>query len=331
MYSSSFGIKKSSAASVDVVEAPNDTVSCIAINADNTYFLASSWDGSVYLYKMPPAYTSYGSIQSPKLERTFSIGKPCLSVCFMGSTICAGTVDGQLIIMDMAGGQNTLQAHTAGLKTLNCFNNQWIITGSFDSTMKFWDLKSAAPVHTINLPGKVYSADLKGPILTVGMSNKSVSVYDLNNIGMPRSYTTSFNYSVRSIACSPDQEYFAVGGVEGKIDVFYKQQETKKVSFKAHRTTGKAFSSNILKYYPLNNDLLITCGSDGTVSVFDYRQRMKIGVLEYTYPITAGDITSDGKYLMVGIGDDWSKGYTTTPIKPVIKLIDIKPFVLKNN
>lgn len=325
----SFVTKKPEQTIVEASDVPGDTISDIAVNFENTHVAVSSWDSTIKIYKISAPAMSYlpSTTSSPTLvcEKTFTVGKPCLSVCFFGSFIVGGLVDGSLVVFDLSGNQNSIpSAHAAPIKSIKNFANQFIITGSFDSTLKFWDLKSTNSAHTITVPGKVYGMDLRGSFLCVLLSDKSVQTYDLTNITLTSTINTRFNYSVRSVACGTDSDSFAVGGIEAKVEVFFKSSESKKFIFRSHREGNKLYSVNVIRFDPTNPNIIVTGGADKSIVFFDKSNRMKIHTSTHESPITAAEFTNDGKYFIFAVGDDWSKGYTGIPSKTALKLLDAK-------
>lgn len=315
MYTSKSYMQKNDAKTIDLPECPVDSISCIAFNLENTHVAASSWDGFVKLYKLP-YYPSPSS--NCTVEKTYALNKPVLSCCFFNNMLLAGLSDGSLVAVES---NNTIKAHESSIKAIQNYNNQFIITGSFDNTLKFWDLKSTSPFHTITLTSKIYSMDLKESFLVVALGDKSVIFYDMNNINQPTVIQTKFNYSLRSIATHKDQDSFAVGGIEAKVETFSRNYPAKRTVFRCHRLDGKLYSVNLIRYLPNNPSFIVTGGADGSLVWFDKDNRSKICSNEFGSPITAGEFSNDGKYFIFGVGDDWSKGYTGVYTKTFLKMI----------
>ncbi len=54
--------------------------------------------------------------------------------------------------------------------------NNMLVTGSWDKTLRYWDLRSPNPIHTQQLPERVYAMDVKFPLLVVGLANRTIQV-----------------------------------------------------------------------------------------------------------------------------------------------------------
>ena len=51
-----------------------------------------------------------------------------------------------------------------------------LITGSWDRSIRYWDLRSPNPVHTQQLPERVYGMDVKYPLMVVGLAGRRIQV-----------------------------------------------------------------------------------------------------------------------------------------------------------
>jgi cell cycle arrest protein BUB3 len=93
-----------------------------------------------------------------------------------------------------------------------------------DKTIKLWDLKSLNCVNTFQLPGKVYSMDIRylfcfyfspdGNKLVVATSSLNVYIYDVRNSGkILQTRESSLKFQSRILRCSIDNT--------GKIFFFF--------------------------------------------------------------------------------------------------------------
>lgn len=84
-------------------------------------------------------------------------------VCFQdGTKVMMASCDKQVKCWDL-GSNQTIQVaqHDAPVKTCHWIKSptySCLMTGSWDKTLKFWDLRSANPIMTINLPERCYGA-----------------------------------------------------------------------------------------------------------------------------------------------------------------------------
>jgi len=139
---------------------------------------------------------------------------------------------------------------------------------------------------------------------------------------------------------------FAIGCAEGRVAVTYfdtnarKQVDPKKSSsvsfdpnfaFKCHRVEYKtdsekkvidgkqvaadAYTINFIRFHP-EFQTLITAGADGKYVFWDKDHRTRLGPnmsnnqkYEFPLPLTAGDVSADGKFMIFATGYDWSFGF----------------------
>jgi mRNA export factor len=86
-------------------------------------------------------------------------------------------------MFDITTGQSTQVAqHDEPIKCAKFLDQGNVLaTGSWDKTIKYWDLRSPTPIGTVQLPERCYAMDTKGPLLVAATAEKYVCVFDLNN------------------------------------------------------------------------------------------------------------------------------------------------------
>lgn len=84
---------------------------------------------------------------------------------------------------DIQTGQTTqIAQHDDTIKSIKFLEQGNVVaTGSWDKTIKYWDLRSPSPVGTVQLPERCYTMDAIGPLMAVGTAEKHVCIFDLNN------------------------------------------------------------------------------------------------------------------------------------------------------
>ncbi|KAF7790186.1 hypothetical protein EIP86_001138 [Pleurotus ostreatoroseus] len=79
-------------------------------------------------------------------------------------------------MLDMFTGQSVQVAqHSESVKAVRWVespNGSYLVTGSWDKTIKYWDLRSATPMATVQLPERCYSMDAAYPLIAVGTAGR---------------------------------------------------------------------------------------------------------------------------------------------------------------
>lgn len=114
---------------------------------------------------------------------------------------------------DLATGQSAQVAqHAEPVKAVRWVDSPdggYLVTGSWDKTMKvrpprakqpivlqltytgrlslqYWDLRSANPIATVQLPERCYSLDVSYPLLAVGTADRGLHSFDLRQPTVPQ-------------------------------------------------------------------------------------------------------------------------------------------------
>lgn len=97
-----------------------------------------------------------------------------------------------------------------------------VVTGSWDRTVKYWDLRSATPAAQLALPERVYSLDVRSKLLVIATANRQNHLVDLNNWGaIWRTRQSPLNHQSRVVTCYLDASGFALGSIEGRVSFQY--------------------------------------------------------------------------------------------------------------
>jgi WD40 repeat protein len=75
------------------------------------------------------------------------------------------------------------------LETPNMTN--MAVTGSWDRTIRYWDMRTPTPAATVNLPERVYSLDVKGNLMVVACAERHILIFNLTNPSVPFKVTLS--------------------------------------------------------------------------------------------------------------------------------------------
>ena len=63
-----------------------------------------------------------------------------------------------------------------------------VMTGSWDRTIKFWDLRQRGTAHTVQTSERVWCWDVKFPLCVVGTADHKAHIYNLEQLQNPAPY-----------------------------------------------------------------------------------------------------------------------------------------------
>ncbi|KAI5984859.1 WD40 repeat-like protein [Pisolithus albus] len=297
---------------VELSSPPFDSVSQIHFSPTNPdHLLVSAWDTTVRFYDVVT------NEQKAKIDH-----RAAVLACSFGDATHAysGGLDNGVREIDLATEKVTyLGQHGNAVSAVNYARDQnALISGSWDLSLKLWDPRSsAADVSTHVLPERVYHMDLVNNTLVVSMASRLFHIYDIRKMSEPaQTRESSLKFMTRSLACMTDGKGYAIGSVEGRIGVEYfdpsPEVQDQKYAFKCHRQTieevDHVWPVNSLAFHPVHNTFA-SAGSDGTVSIWDHKLKKRLRQYpKYSGPIAAVAFSCDGSRLAVGVSYTWDDG-----------------------
>ncbi|TPP66856.1 mRNA export protein rae1 [Fasciola gigantica] len=320
--------------SAEVQCPPSDTVSCLRFSPESlqTVFLAAtSWDNRVRIWEVQGNGTTI-----PKAEQMHQ--GPALSACWSkdGAQLFSVSADKSAQMWDLGANAFTqVAAHDAPIKTVHLIsapNYTCLMTGSWDKRLRFWDLRQPQPILNLDLPERVYCADVHYPLAIVGTANRQVIAYNLEN--GPTEFTrieSPLKFQSRCMSIFLDKQKqqpngFALGSIEGRVAIQYFNPTTPKenFTFKCHRSSAavngyhEIYAVNDMAFHPVHGTLA-TVGSDGYYSFWDKDARTKLRSSDTSeQPLTCCTFDPKGQVFCYASGYDWSKGHQfADPSKPV--------------
>lgn len=132
--------------------------------------------------------------------------------------------------MDLGANSTTSQqvaVHDAPIRCVRMFQhsgNDMLATGSWDKTVKFWDLRSDKPAASIPMQDRVYTMDVRNnSIMVVGCAERYINIFDLtsSNPSAFRTVQSPLKWQTRVVSCFSDGSGFAVGSIEGRCAIQY--------------------------------------------------------------------------------------------------------------
>jgi len=295
--------------SVVVPSPPNDGISKVAWSPTANILAASSWDKSVRIWEV----TQNGI--NPKLAYNHEAPVLCCGFSKDGQRVVSGGADNKVRMKVLQTQQEQqIGQHDAPVKEVFVVDEMnMVVSGSWDKTLRFWNCQQPNPVATLQLPERVYTMDVKYPLMVVGCAGRHILVYNLQNLQQnPNPYKqlqTALKMETRALSCFPDKTGYVVGSVEGRCSVAHIEDTSKNFAFKCHRSNDEIFAVNSLDFHPTMGTFA-SCGGDGSFAFWDkeHRQRLKQGNSCH-YPVTSGKFNGAGDLFAYAVSYDWSRGH----------------------
>lgn len=131
-------------------------------------------------------------------------------------------------MLDLGSGGSQAQqvaAHDQPIKCVRMFqaqNNQMLVTGSWDKTIKYWDLRQQQPVGQIACQDRIYTMDVKDQLLVVGTADRYINIVNLNDpFKFYKTLQSPLKWQTRTVSCFTDASGFAIGSIEGRCAIQY--------------------------------------------------------------------------------------------------------------
>jgi mRNA export factor len=323
---------------LQVSNPPTDTVSQIAYCNNSSFFAATSWDKKVRFYTLQQGQT--------QMKSEIVLDAPPLSCDFAddGKVYAAGC-DNKGWIWDLqSNNKQQIAQHTEPIAYIRHIQDKnLILTGGWDSKISYWDGRQPNVVASLDIGGPFACGDVRGNLLVLttafsaSRQQPKILIYDLNNPQNPFSSTVSPhpNYVCKTIKCFPDQKGYAMGTIEGRVQIWYldSKMSGSNFAFKCHRQDNQVFSVNDIAFHS-GYGTFATCGMDGNMIIWDKENRTRVkNFKKMNNPITCSTFSKDDKVFAYATGYDWSQGpqgYDQSKMAPQIFLHEVKDVDVKN-
>ncbi|XP_018799099.1 PREDICTED: mitotic checkpoint protein BUB3 [Bactrocera latifrons] len=302
---------------------PEDAISAVKFGPKtNQYLIASAWDGTVRFY----------DVVNNAMRQKFVEDMPVMDVAFMDIVhVVSGSLDKQLRLYDVnTHTESIVGTHDDAVSCVEYAESvNGILTGSWDKTIKLWDMREKRCVGTFEQSnGKVYSMSVNDEKIVVATSDRKVLIWDLRKMEeymMKRE--SSLKYQTRCIRLFPNKEGYVMSSIEGRVAVEYldpdPEVQKRKFAFKCHRNKEDSiehiYPVNAISFHNVYNTFA-TGGSDSLVNIWDgFNKKRLCQFHQYDTSISSLNFSHDGSTLAIACSymDEFEEPPANVP-NPVI-------------
>jgi len=201
-------------------------------------------------------------------------------------------------------------------------SEQLLVSGSWDGTVKIWDVRVPKETGTYEQPGKVFTMALTGKRVIVGTSSRQVWIWDLRKMTEPEQRReSSLKFQTRCIRAFTEGDGYALSSTEGRVAMEYfdpsPQIQTKKYAFKCHRTTidctDTVYPVNTIAFHPTYGTFG-TGGCDGIVNIWDGENKKRLHQFnKFRTSIASLSFNHDGSVLAIASSYTFEEGEKDHP------------------
>ncbi|TVY42723.1 Nucleoporin [Lachnellula subtilissima] len=302
---------------------PDDSISFLSWSPAANFLAVGSWDCRVRIYDV-------------RTDQT-------------GTGVAAIDFEGPVLACDWS---KKVSSHDAPIRSIRFFeipnaNAPMLATGSWDKSVRYWDLRQQTPAATLVCKDRVCAMDVKEQLLVIGTAEKHIHIVDLHTpTTIFETRASPLKEQTRVVGCFIDASGFAMGSIEGRCGCQYVAQKderyglsprerelelmvlySRNFAFRCHRTIPdkdsivQVSAVNAISFHPIHGTFS-SAGSDGTFHFWDKdaHNRLK-GYPSVGAPISATAFNTDGTVFAYAVSYDWHKGYAFNGPQHVNKIM----------
>eukprot|EP00992_Anisonema_acinus_P007236 TRINITY_DN293_c0_g1_i2.p1 TRINITY_DN293_c0_g1~~TRINITY_DN293_c0_g1_i2.p1 ORF type:complete len:345 (+),score=47.15 TRINITY_DN293_c0_g1_i2:74-1108(+) len=307
--------------SYEVEGGPSDCISSLSWSppdAPKNVLVATSWDKTARVWDVTQ------SAPTPAAKCHATKGPECVhdlpvlcSAVTQDLRVFTGGCDKMVKCWELAAGKAPYQvaAHDQPVKSVKFISQCNILaTGSWDSTVKFWDLRQPQPLGQIALAGPLVDMDCGTFPMATFLTGREIVVYDMQQRREIKRMEPHriMKHQMRCIANFPDvtgNPGFAAGSIEGRVCIMHMNDSSKDYTFKCHRENGGSdvYAVHGIAFHHLGT--FATFGSNGSFAFWDKDAKQRLRQFQNCdQSIPCGGFDSFGTLFAYAVSYDWSKG-----------------------
>ena len=316
-------------------DTPKDSIEQIEFSpVVPTIFSLISWDSTFRVYE----------ISNNQINQKMCVQLPAYPLCFAwrsdGNAVYISLSNNSIQMVDFSTGnlQKFADCQTTIHKMKSAPSLNALVAFDISNNLKIYVQGNPNPVFNLQIKYPVIEVDISDSVLLMILGDSYSAILDLNSINQynPNDivYTESqLKSPLSSCAINAKTMDFVLTSVDGRTQKGQAQSQTPQMGqnkriystvfspnlnqqnyvFIAHSTksrdnTSDMFQINKCGFNSRSDNFSYTAGSDGVLNFWDLKVKNKITTISLGNPITACAINSQGNYLAVATGYDWSKG-----------------------
>lgn len=294
-----------------IINGHNQSVTDLIITHDSKYLLSASWDQYLKIWSLDTGY----EIDSVKASDQGILTVSASSFNYLDHGIVTGSLDHDLKIWSLKSEKNSLQLtlnhtltnHSGSIHGLEIASSaQIIVSGSYDQTLKQWDLHTGRLLQSCyDETGSINAIAIyeEGGFIASGGGDGEITIWELGGekkLGLLVGNVTS----LESIAISNSGEYIAAGCTDGLIKIWHLPNIMFSLFLELEPTLelqGHHGQVMDLIFSP-DGRLLYSAGVDGLVKIWHPATAKELGHLKIgdDNRIFSLSLSNDGEILAAG-------------------------------
>ena len=307
----------------EIIDLPYDGITKVLFHSNDEMLIATSWDSSVSFYNSSSLALSYRlSLNAALLD--------CAAIA-QDSIVVAGLERHVINVNVNRGEHSNLGDHDDAIRCVKYSSRLGlIVSGSWDRTVRTWDLRASTHwTGTTVVGGKVYAMGLCDSLnyLVLATDRTDLILYDLRKMSESIERKESpLKFQTRCIEINPNGQSYTVGSIEGRVAIQYfdpsAEVQAKSYAFKCHRKEDMGsvivYPVNSISYQP-SSGYFVTGGSDSYVNLWDGENKKRIWKLkQYPSSIASLAFSEEGKHLAIACSYMYEEG--DIPNQPPVNL-----------